>query len=228
MRTSRLLLVTVLAGLLAGAAPAAAQTAAAQPGPGIELPIPAGHCPLDAAKPADREIIALTEEINRGRNEVLGMFANCGELAALRTEGRPLANYGGFLAPVAAGSGRLDMPRADFLDAIANVFREQDPFAEVEGEMRQRVEQANLSLEVEDMAGLGLVSEDDAAVYTGVVQNVTLEDGRHLRVAAITGVTLLRGHPISLNLFAPYQDPATVERLLAAQRRNLQHLVAAN
>ncbi len=230
MRTSSLLRAATLAGLLAGAAPAAAQTAqsAARPGPGVELPIPAGHCPLDAGNPADRDIITLTEQINQGRNDVLGMFADCGELADLRAEGRPLANYGGFLTPLVAGAEALDMPRADFLEAIARVFREQDPFAAITAEMRQRVEQANLSLEVEDMAGLGLVHEDDAAVYTGVVQKVVLEDGRSLRVAAITGITLLRGHPISLNLFAPYEDPATVERLLAAQRHNLQRLVAAN
>jgi hypothetical protein len=230
MRSPRLLLAAALSGLLAGAAPAAAQTSqsAALPGPGVELPIPAGHCPLNAGNPADRDIIRMTEQINQDRNEVLGMFADCGELSALRAEGRPLDNYGGFLAPLSAGTEALAMPRANFLAAIAKVFREQDPFAAIEGEMRQRVEQADLSLEVEDMVGLGLIFEDDAAVYTGVVQKVVLEDGSSARVAAITGITLLRGHPVSLNLFAPFRDPTTVEQLLAAQRRNLQSLVAAN
>jgi hypothetical protein len=195
---------------------------------GVALPVPQGHCPMSEQQPAEREIIELTRQINQGRNLVMAMFADCGELESLRNQGRALDNYGGYLAPLSAGTEPLAMPRSQFLAAIAQAVAQQDPVAAIEGEMRERVERANLSLEVGEMAGLGLIHQDDTAVYTGVIQSLVMQDGSSERVVAITGITLVQGHPVSVNLFAPFRDSATLEGLLAAQQQNLARFVAAN
>jgi hypothetical protein len=215
------------------AGPAAAQTSqgttqSAALKLGVALPLPQGHCPMSEQQPAEREIIELTRQINQGRNFVMAMFADCGELESLRGEGRALDNYGGYLAPISAGTEPLAMPRGQFLAAIAKAFAQQDPVAAIEDEMRERVERADLALEVGEMAGLGLIHQDDTAVYTGVIQSLVMEDGSSERVVAITGITLVQGHPVSVNLFAPFRDSATVETLLVAQRQNLARFVAAN
>ncbi|MDH3473566.1 MAG: hypothetical protein OEM59_07725 [Rhodospirillales bacterium] len=233
MRPLPLLFAAALSAAVLGASPAAAQTSqdktqSAALNLGVALPVPQGHCPMSEQHPAEREIIELTRQINQGRNLVMAMFADCAELESLRRQGRALDNYGGYLAPLSAGLEPLAMPRSQFLAAIAQAVAQQDPVAAIEGEMRERVERADLALEVGEMSGLGLIHQDDTAVYTGVIQSLVMADGSSERVVAITGITLVQGHPVSVNLFAPFRDGGTVESLLVLQRQNLARFVTAN
>ena len=120
------------------------------------------------------------------------------------------------------------MSRQDFVGQIAQEFGQFDQMEAVGEEMKQRVKEAELSINLHEMVHLGLLHADDWGAYTGVLQRVSDDNGNEANVVVVTGMTLLQGQVVSMNLSAPYHGERTVQALLSQQRVNLRHLVDAN
>lgn len=193
------------------------------------LPMPEGFCILSDAEAVDRELLEITRQFNEGRNEVLAMFAACGELEMLRSSGKLPTNVGTFLALLSAGPKVLTITRARFIAVLADHIRANDPFVTAAEELKDRAARVGAALEQADMVGLGLLLQDEAAVYSGVVMPDRSEGAEPgARTIVVSGITLLHGHPVSLALSTAYRDANSLEPLLATQRRNLQNLVEVN
>lgn len=195
---------------------------------GLELPAPGGYCDLSTAHAADQEMVDATEQLNAGHNRVLSIFAECGQLAAMRADYSQLSNYGSYLAPLSAGDAPLSMSRAELLDALGTVIGGNDPFGRVGDILRDRITEADMAFELQDVIGLGLLDQDDRAVYTGALTRTVAEDGAVDVTAVVAGMTLVAGRIVSLNLAAPYEGKQTVSSLLDQQRDNLRRLIEAN
>lgn len=193
------------------------------------LPIPEGFCLLSEAEPMDREILDNTRKFNEGLNEVLAIFADCGELQALRSRGRTLTNFGSYLLGISGGSKPLNIARAKFTASVADYLRTNDPYATAAQDIKDRAARIGVLLEQEAMVSLGLIHHDETAVYTGVIMPDMAEGaGPGERGIVVTGITLLNSYPVSLNLNTDYRDADSIAPLLTTQRRNLQNLVKAN
>ncbi len=195
---------------------------------GLEMPAPNGYCALSPSHLADRGMLHNTELLNAGHNRVLAIFADCGQLDAMRAKGAVVSNYAMYLMPLSAGEEPLEMPRADLIDALAHALTQDDPFALARDTVQERIAEADMSIELQDMVGLGLLHRDDTAVFTGVLTRTAI-DGADVDVSAVvSAMTLVSGRIVSLNLAAPYEGQQTVDSLLAQQRGNIRLLLDSN
>ena len=224
----RILTAAVLAAALAGCGqtihfgePQVAET-------NLRLPAPEANCSLSQVHPLDRDLLQEQARIQRGSNYVLGMFADCKELIAWR-EGRDgLGQYGSFLSPVNTHGRQLPMERGDFVAEVAKQFTDSDPFAAAADRVRQRVEEAEMFVELGETVPLGLLGTDELGAYIGVLQRVSDEYGQTYDIVAVTGMTLVQRQVVSVNLWAPYEGQRSVDQLLNQQRNALRRLVDAN
>ena len=195
---------------------------------GVALPAPNGYCELTRTHPADREMLALTEQMNAGHNRVLGVFTDCSQLASMRGKGAVLTDHAIYLSPVSADGLPPTMKRSEFLNLVAGELENTDAFERAEDIVRDRLSEADAAINLQDLVNLGPLYRDDSALYTGVLTR-TDQGGAGVEVTAvIIGLTLVSGHVVSLNLSAPYEGQPTIDRLLADQRRNIDRLIAAN
>ena len=195
---------------------------------GLGLPPPDGYCELSAAYPADRDVLSTADQLNAGHNRVLAIFADCGELDAMRGKGVTLSNYAMYLMPMAAGDAPIAMSRQDMIEALADAFSETDAVGQARDTIRDRLSEADMAIELQELVGLGLLHRDDTALFTGVLTRTEAQDTGVEVSAVVTGMTLVGGRLVSLNLGAPYDGQRTVDDLLARQRRNVKALIDAN
>lgn len=226
----RFLLATVMVAALTGclAAGSKPQFGNQPTQSALVLPIPDRYCELSAVHPMDREMLEITAQINASHNYVLSIFADCEQLVAWRAEGSDFEQYGMYLSPLTSHGRRYSMTRSDFVGQVAKEFGQFDQMDTVGEEMKKRVKEAEVSINLHEMVHLGLLHADDWAAYTGVLQRVSDDSGYEANVAVVTGMTLLQGQVVTLNLSAPYEGQKTVQALLRQQQRNVRELVDAN
>lgn len=75
---------------------------------------------------------------------------------------------------------------------------------------------------------LGVLGTDDAAIYIGLLANAPAEDGSKRVLLGVTGMTVIKQLPVSMNLYEAKHPSSTVSRMLAIQQKNLAALVASN
>ena len=222
-------LIFILTTLAAQAAPVGktSQQDASSPY-GLALPAPNGYCELTRTDPADREMLAITEQMNAGHNRVLGVFTDCSQRAAMRRKGAVLTDHAIYLSPVSADGLPPSMKRSEFLNLVAGELENTDAFERAEDIVRDRLSEADAAISLQDLVNLGPLYRDHSALYTGVLTR-TEQGGAGIDVTAVViGLTLVAGQVVSLNLSAPYEGQPTIDRLLADQRRNIDRLIAAN
>ncbi len=228
----RVLIALSLAMLATAQANAAGKTVLQQGGEafGITLPPPDGFCELDAAHPADRDMLSLIQELNAGHNQVLAISAECSQLNALRGKGVLLSNYAMYLMPLSAGEIPSSMSRAQVIESVAGAFGQFDSALDrAEDVMRDRLANADAAIELQDLVNVGLLHRDDDALFTGILTRaVDPATGEEEVTAVVTGLTLVANRIVTLNLSAPYEGRPTLDGLLAEQRQNVQRLLDAN
>lgn len=223
----------VAALALAIAAPARAEPPAKVSiyGTEVVLPIPPGNCRLNEAVPADKEMLDMMRRINKGRNLVLAVFANCESLTAHRAKGAPLSITGSYLASLTAAKKRVSMPRSHFTKMMARILNNkkmQPKIQAAQDEAKKRVKNADVGGSLDGNQNLGVLHQDDDGAYLGLVQTWRTEGGPPAKFATIVGMTLVRQKAISMNLAADYEGTKTLDALLAQQRENIRRLIAAN
>ena len=197
-------------------------------GGNVVLPIPNGYCALSESNAADKQMISLIERVNAGRNKVLMLFADCAQLQAYRTAGADISKYGSYLAPMSA-KRPVNMPRAAFAKVIGEQFQKQKALIEkAQQEAKRRVQNAAPGVALQDNQNLGLIHQDDTGAFTGLIQKWQAEGSGPTRLATVSGLTLVRGRIVSMNLAAPHTGKTTVAGLLTAQRDNIKKLISVN
>jgi len=197
-------------------------------GTNVVFPVPDGHCALSKQHEADKRALALIEQVNKGRNTVLMMFADCKQLQAFRSDGGDLSNYGSYLAPRSARKP-VRMPRARFTTIIGAQFEKQKAAIErAQEEAKQRVKATGLNSEIQENIHLGLLHRDRNAAYTGLLQIWRTEGAQDTKIAAVTALTLVRERVISINLSAPHTGDSTIQALLDDQQALVGKLIKTN
>ncbi len=170
--------------------------------------IPDGYCPLVKSNPSDRRLIRFLEEGNRNMNLVLITFADCKQLVAWRKGTKAnLDDYGYVLAPVNLANRKLQMSVRDFVAEMRKVLNKQfmDTHMEQALDNIESVVKKNFpTAELNQTRNLGVIAEDEKALYLGILQNVTAENGETKNMLGMWGVTLVSGKAVNLYLWKKY------------------------
>jgi hypothetical protein len=202
---------------------------------------PADFCSLDAANRIDAILLKALADVMRGSNQILAVWSECRDLDAVhRGEANTLTPYIIVLAQLA--SGRVvttTQPRAQYLVAIEEAIAEQGGMpglqSTIEDDVRERFDEVlgqiardfNAEIEVGSTRLLGIRERDALALYFGSLQRYAV-NGVDSMLAGMTGMSLIGGVGLSVNVYDEYVGPATFDRLQAQARGVLERLAADN
>jgi hypothetical protein len=194
-------------------------------GRSVAVELPSDYCAIDKGIRAERELHEVIQQINAGMNRVLVVFVECQELRSWRRgEIDALTRYGQVLTPARETVfGDLDL--STFLGELRKVM--DQAFAAGLQDGRSRALAVVPDLEVGEVRSLGVLAQDETAIYAGMAELLERGGGR-LVMAGVVSMTLVNQVAVSVNLYRPYDDPASVETLLAEQKRLMEELLRRN
>ena len=183
----------------------------------IQIPIPEGYCPLDATEPSDNRFIEFLKEANENVNELLLAFADCTQLLSWRNGELPdLNDFGYVLTPSLYVNDKREMDFDRFLSEMLDVFKNMGIQVVLEDAMENAeaiLSRHAISIKLNEMKNLGILQQDDKALYLGLLLNVQTEEGKSKKLVGVYSVTLLNGKFVSQYLWKKYQGDQTVSDL---------------
>jgi hypothetical protein len=219
-----------LAYLLA-AAPLGLTPAAAEPvelfGRTLELFLPNGYCLLDAAQPNEKMLLDITTANNQASNHLVAYFVPCNDLMAYRAGAiTSMTEYGILFVPLVGGSFQpAPDGRAATLRQVAASLPGIDT-AMME-EIERQAQSSQGGVKIEGAQFLGLLGQDENAIYAGMLLDVS--DGQQtLAAAAVIGMTVLGDVTLTANVYRPYRSNADIVALTSELAPYMAELVAAN
>ena len=229
---SRYLATLTLLSILFGApATAAADSAEAVIGgqPAV-VELPDGYCAMSEIEPSDARLIGFLRNANAGTNTVRLVFAECLQLQRWRRgEQETLDDYGYLSTPDQYENTPVNMPLPDFVALMSkslNGAGMKDFERGIEmGEDRVRKHMPDI--EVNGSQNLGVIFEDDRAVYVGIVQKLRTEGGSEKVVLGSVMNTMLKNRVTHMYLYTEFGDDA-LATLLGNSRTLVDRTVAAN
>jgi hypothetical protein len=111
----------------------------------INLAAPKGYCPLDKRNPAESQVLDAMQQVNQGRTEELGAFAQCERLKAWRdVKADDLGNTADYQVSLNMKDRRLSAERE--IPGMCATFRKQGAafINNIKEEIDKRVESVEL------------------------------------------------------------------------------------
>jgi len=203
----------------------------------VTLVAPKGFCPLDWQRLSDSRELGIMQQIAQGSSEVLGAFADCQRLGPWRAgETDDLGETFRYAVPLVAknytASRRTEVP------AICDAYRKRGA-ALVKGAEERKI--ANFK-DIKELAGkielismqmYGVLHEDTAACYIGIVERYKIEDNVETSFSVVA-LTTIKRKLIITGYDGSYEDGNVIKRLdvikrlLATQRETIAELVERN
>lgn len=189
----------------------------------FHIQLPQGYCAIGDSIP-ERALIANSAQGFEPANRLLMGFANCDELAQVRTGKRQrLHQYGFVLAALKKGEvNRIGFTRAIYLALlVGNDERLERGFQNAKRALEE-IDPARSSAK-----SFGIVRSDLNAVYIVATSSGELEGGGLGTTLTVTAATALRQIPITVVLAERGTRPS-LEPLLAIQQNIAAELVRSN
>ena len=193
----------------------------------IEPVIPSGYCEF-GKDPADDELAKRTADAIGDSNRILMLFANCTEIDEFRTRRRTtLDNFGQILVPTPKGKVVV-FPQATTRSAYISRFGDQGNIAAALAKAEVRLRGIIPSTVNPTTENLGALGADANAGYVGAVLVTTDVPNRARHILLVMGVTLVKGLPVTVNLYRSSTDAEDLGALMALQRTEMGAIVNAN
>lgn len=238
MRLERLIALALLT--LTSSLPAIAEDVAIG-GRTLHLEPNGQFCALDRRNQIDATLLDMAASLQRGYNQLLAYWVDCSQLALYRNgESDELTPYVMVLAQLAKSGAAvpadlaLDKYLAETRQSLAKNGDGKDIFNDAGETMRKRVDETlnelgatGVDLGIGETRGLGVLAQDDFAIYLGLLQRVSV-NGRESLVGAIVAITELNGFSASVNVYGGYERPESFDALRAHARQIVSGLVAEN
>jgi len=225
---ARLILATLLAASI-GASAARSETLMLG-GRTVIVEPPSSYCALDPARPAEADLIAFNEKMQRPRNHVVMQLASCDELADFRAGKREsFDRYGQIFTAASddAVKSVVGYSRAEFLTEAARELPKLDSgplIDEVTNKLRQTA-----GSDVSGIRFLGVLKQDGSGIYFGVaIGDTPLANQPVASTMGVVGLTLVNQVSVSLGLYQINVGPEAMPGLLATVQQTLATLVQAN
>jgi len=194
----------------------------------VTLPPPAGFCEVNASDPRDSRAVAIhSGQAEKLGNRLLAMFADCGQLADARAGGRrQLDDAVEYQAQIAA----IDKPPAAPVAQLCAATRAQNNaiLANESPDLKARIERTVEKVKINETRPIGVLAEDANACYQGAIQKDKGEDGTDKTMVGLGALTIVKNRTIFVYRFSAYQNPNTVDAVLAKLKVDVAALIAAN
>jgi hypothetical protein len=194
----------------------------------VHLPPPAGFCDMTERDPSDKRMIAtLTDLLAKSGNKLLGMSADCRQLADWHTGKRQLLDdYAQYQTPLST----LDKPPSESVAQTCATLRAEGEkiLSNQMPDVKARVESTLKQIKINETSFIGVLAEDPAACYAGLVQKIRTEVGTDKTQVTLFAVTILKDRSVFAYRFAVYASANTVNGVLAKLKTDIAALNAAN
>jgi hypothetical protein len=219
---------TLAALILAAAASSALAGEATLGDVSVSLPPPAGFCELDASAPFESRVVALTSKVlEQLGNRLLAVSTDCGQLADARAgRRRQLDDVVQYQTQIAA----MNMPAARSVAQVCEILRARgstilpNEMTEIKARFASTLEK----IRVNETSDLGVLAEDANACYAALVQKLRTEAGTDKMVVGECAVIIIKNRTVNVCRFAVYQNPDTVDAVLAKLKVDAAAAIAAN
>lgn len=200
-------------------------------GVSINLPPPASFCELSARNPSDNKVLTSTGELlGKAGNKLLGMSADCQQLADWRANRRSfLDDYGEYQTPSGAMDQLVASPEATIRQTCADLRTQGAQIASDQTPgMKSAFENTLKNIRLNETKFVGVFAEDQAACYAGLITKIQTDKGTEKTQIVLFAVTVVQNKIILIYRFAVYTDSGTATTLLTKLKGTVAALYAAN
>src|SRR5712691_366135 len=166
---------TFAALALAAAASAAVAAEATIGGVSVSLPRPGGFCDLSESDPSDKRMIStLSDLLGKSGNKLLGMSADCRQLADWHARKRKLLDdFGQYQTPIAT----MDKPPSESVAQTCATLRAEGNkiLANQMPDIKARAESTLKQIKMNETSFIGVLAEDPTACYAALLQKMRTE-----------------------------------------------------
>jgi hypothetical protein len=192
----------------------------------ISVPVPLGHCVLQETDSNHNRLIQMQRDVQKGVNEVLFLSADCDQLSDWESGRKPtLDDYGLVLSPSSAVNKKFDLTNDQFVSVMRHHLvnlgaKEIDHVVDkYVDRLNDVLEESFGSIRVNETEMLGILSQDKNGLYVGMSQLLTTETGENKRQIGVASFLLIKGKPITLNLYTIYRGASTIHGTLSSTQR---------
>jgi hypothetical protein len=194
----------------------------------INLPPPAGFCEFTDSDPSDRRMItAVTDLVVKMGNKLLGISADCQQLADWRTGNRQLLDD---MGQYQTSIRLMDQPQTEPVKQTCAFLRAQGDklVADKLPDMKSKVEGALERVKINDASFMGVLAEDRTACYSGLLQKLRTEIGTDKTQVVLFATTIVKNKSVFVYRIALYASSASVDAALIKLKADVAALLAAN
>jgi len=197
----------------------------------INVSGPKGYCAMDKKNPHDREMLAATQELLKGRNELLAIYAACDKLASWRA-GKIESPGDNAQYQVSIQNKAKQFAAETIIPALCAESRKNGDsvYKGVKGEMNKRFDSVSATaakLKVNDQQFYGVLQEDKTGCYIGVLQKLEI-NGKVATMFIVQVFTVVKGKLLFFNFGNEIDGPGTAQRVLETSRATLAATFAQN
>lgn len=239
MKTSIVSAAGLVAGVLAGAAGgldgptgAAATFKAEVAGRKLTLPVPAGMCLFDEAQAWDRQDLEGQRRLGAGKNLILGGFAACDQLQAIRQARLPYLGAYGYIKstlPSAGGQPLDGVPREALVGEITKAAEDNAllMIGELQEKMEDKLKTVRSTLKSGELRRLGVAYKHPDMV--GLLMVVRIKAGEEtVDRYAVAGITVVRGIPVDISIYRQATDDSVARSLIAESEAVVRRVIRLN
>ncbi|PCI62546.1 MAG: hypothetical protein COB37_06540 [Kordiimonadales bacterium] len=184
------------------------------------------YCRFDTKYVFDKAWLDFQVQVNKNSNEVLGAYTLCEDLGSLREGlGQSLNEWTVILAP--SQGKEKSAPIAGLtteilLNTLEKQFKKGVEFdsSEVTKRLNEALpggEGSKPRLTVGD-ATPRFLAKDDTTIYASMILDISVDEDK-TKIASVIGMSLVKQHVITLNVFKRYQGQKTIEALLNENKK---------
>ena len=196
-------------------------------GVNLVLPIPPGYCEIPRSGDG-LFFYKLQEHSNTGNNVVAMLFADCKEWK-LREADRNyrLRRHGSYLMQLSNGAQQLapaGYTRAQYIGEVSGMKFDAD---DLRRGVNEKVDTSGIDSGKLNSLSIRPLAFDASGAYLVGVTEVQFPTGKAM-VGMAVGATLVKGVPISINIYHDYQGTPSLLAMVEEQKQNLARLDRAN
>jgi len=197
----------------------------------INLAGPKGYCAMDEKNPIDRETLTTVQELLKGTNVLLAIYASCDRLASFRA--RKIENPGDTAQyQISVKNKPKQFAAETIIPALCAEFRKNGAavYKSAQGEINKRfdsVESAASKLKVNDQRFYGVLHEDKTGCYNGILQKLEI-NGKVETTFIVQALVVVKGKLLAFNFGNEIEGPTTAQRVLEASRSAVAATLAQN
>ena len=197
----------------------------------INLAGPKGYCAMDKKNPTDREMLAASQELLKGRIELLAVYASCDRLASWRA-GKIESPGDSAQYQISLQNKPKQFAAEAIIPAICTEFRKNAAavYKGAQAEINKRfdaVASTASRLKVNDQQAYGVLHEDKTGCYNGILQKLEI-NGKVASMFIVQAITVVKGKLLFFNFGNEIEGPATAQRVLEISRSTVAATLAQN